>query len=65
MEKEEMEKLLKESEERLKEFDKKGLDLFLNSEYRNIFQARIRRMLEEDVAYFEKKLKEIKNEARN
>ena len=58
MNKEQIEKELEECRFRLKEFNEKGLDLYLNSEHRDLLSKWIKEKLESDIEFFKNQLKE-------
>jgi uncharacterized protein (DUF302 family) len=57
MNKEQLGKELEECKFRLKEFQKKGVDLFLESPHKEILKKWIDEKLREDIKYFEDRLK--------
>jgi hypothetical protein len=52
-----LESQLEECKFRLKEFQKKGVELFINSPHREILSKWIQEKLESDIKYFEERLK--------
>lgn len=61
MNKEEIEKELEECRFRLKEFELKGLDLYLLSPNRDLLRKWIKEKLESDIEFFKKRLQETIN----
>lgn len=59
--KEQIELLLNQSKETLKEFEKKGLDMYLNSPNRDLLRKWIKEKLESDIEFFKKRLQETIN----
>ena len=56
-----IEQQISECKYRLKEFESKGLDMFLTSPNRDLLRKWIKEKLESDIKYFEEKLNESDN----
>ena len=56
-----IEQQILECKYRLKEFESKGLDMFLTSPNRDLLRKWIKEKLESDIKYFEEKLNESNN----
>jgi hypothetical protein len=54
-----IEKEIMECKYRLKEFESKGLDLYLNSPHRDLLRKWIKEKLEGDIEFFKKRLGEV------
>lgn len=61
MNKQEIEKELEECRFRLKEFELKGLDIYLTSPNRDLLRKWIKEKLESDIEFFKKRLQETIN----